>query len=240
MNAEGKEGRAVAGSPISPRKRIRRGKGWRLAVGLLLLSVVPTIAGISRLVELGSNAAISDENRRFFDAPVPIVLHILAAIIFSLAGAVQFVPSLRRRGHRWHRMAGRAVAPAGFVVALTGLWMTFTYALPAADNALLAVFRVVAGVGMLGCLVAAVASLRLRKYRNHGAWMARAYGIGLGAGTQVLTYIPWFVALGEPTPMARAWLMFAGWFINVCVVEWKLWQGRVSTRRTASFGTLGA
>ncbi len=193
----------------------------RLAGGLIALSIVPMLAGIVRLVQLASGATVTNENRRFFDSPSPVVLHIVGAIVFSVAGAFQFVPALRRRGHRWHRRAGSVLAPAGIVVALSGLWMTYSYDLPASDNSLLSVFRYAAGLGMLGSLVAALLSLRAKRYRTHGAWMARAYALGLGAGTQVITHGLWMIGLGKPTPQERAWLMFAGWFINIAVVEYR-------------------
>jgi uncharacterized membrane protein len=33
-------------------------------------------------------------------------------------------------------------------------------------------------------------AIRRRDFKAHGAWMTRAYAIGLGAGTQVLTHLP--------------------------------------------------
>jgi hypothetical protein len=51
--------------------------------------------------------------------------------------------------------------------------------------------------------------------------MIRAYAIGLGAGTQVLTHLPWFLlAEGKPGEGPRAVMMGAGWLINVIVAEW--------------------
>ena len=49
--------------------------------------------------------------------------------------------------------------------------------------------------------------------------MAHFYTIGLGAGTQVLTHLPWFVLFGKPTAFPRAVLMGAGWVINLGVAE---------------------
>jgi hypothetical protein len=42
----------------------------------------------------------------------------------------------------------------------------------------------------------------------------------MGAGTQVLTVVPWLLAAGEPTTLERALLMGAGWVINVVAAEW--------------------
>jgi hypothetical protein len=50
--------------------------------------------------------------------------------------------------------------------------------------------------------------------------MMRAYAIGLGAGTQVLTHLPWFILVGKPGESSRAVLMGAGWVINLFVAEW--------------------
>jgi len=50
--------------------------------------------------------------------------------------------------------------------------------------------------------------------------MIRAYAIGLGAGTQVLTHLPWFILVGRPDELSRGVLMGAGWIINVAVAEW--------------------
>jgi hypothetical protein len=50
--------------------------------------------------------------------------------------------------------------------------------------------------------------------------MTRAYAIGLGAGTQVLTHLPWFLLVGKPDETPRAFMMGAGWVINLAVAEW--------------------
>ena len=63
------------------------------------------------------------------------------------------------------------------------------------------------------------AALR-RDFARHRAWMMRGYAIGLGAGTQVWTLVPWLLAFGVPGEFTRAMLMAAGWVINLVVAEW--------------------
>ncbi|MCP3145018.1 DUF2306 domain-containing protein [Pyxidicoccus sp. QH1ED-7-1] len=58
--------------------------------------------------------------------------------------------------------------------------------------------------------------------------MIRGYAVGLGAGTQVLVSVPWFLIVGMPGELARALLLSAGWVINLAVAE------RVIRRRPAS------
>ena len=45
----------------------------------------------------------------------------------------------------------------------------------------------------------------------------RRYALGMGAGTQVLTHIPWFVFPGLHGELARTLCMGAGWAINLAV-----------------------
>ena len=100
---------------------------------LIVLSVVPGVAGTVRLVELAHGATITTANARFFANPLPVLLHIPSAIAFSMLGALQFAPAFRRRRRGWHRAAGRLLAPCGLLVALSGLWMAHFYPWPLGD-----------------------------------------------------------------------------------------------------------
>gem|GEM_PF-5750416 len=44
--------------------------------------------------------------------------------------------------------------------------------------------------------------------------------LGLGAGTQVLTHIPFFLFPGIQGELSRALFVGAGWAINLAVAEW--------------------
>jgi len=194
--------------------------GWPVPTGLLLLSAVPIIAGASRVAELAGGAEVTQDNARFFDMPVPVLVHIFGASIYCLLGAFQFAARFRRRHPRWHRVAGRILVPCGLAVALSGLWMTVFYRLPASDNQLLEVFRLGFGSAMLGSLVLGFVAIRRRDFVGHRAWMIRGYAIAMGAGTQVFTHLPWLLLVGQPSGYPRAMMMFAGWAINLAVAEW--------------------
>ena len=194
---------------------------WLVPAGLVLLSLVPAIAGTARVTQLASGAEVTPDNARFFAAPIPVLLHIPAAIVFSILGAFQFSASFRRRRRAWHRMAGKLLVPSGLIVALSGLWMAQFYPWPAGDGVGVYVERIIFGSAMLVSIGFGINSIRRREFASHGAWMTRAYAIGLGAGTQVLTHLPWFVfADSKPGEVPRAVMMGAGWIINVVVAEW--------------------
>ncbi|MGR0319596.1 DUF2306 domain-containing protein [Agromyces sp. ZXT2-3] len=205
--------------PTRPRPRSRRRSRpeWLAPAGLIALSLVPVAAGAFRLTELASSAAVTPANARFFDSPVPVVVHIVSSVAFLVLGALQFAPSLRRRA--WHRRAGRVLAPAGVLSALSGMWMAVAYDLPAPSGTALMVMRLGFGAAMVAGIVIAVVAIRRGDVRTHSAWMTRAYAIGLGAGTQVFTFLPWTLVLGAPDETVHAVLMGAGWVVNLAVAE---------------------
>lgn len=110
--------------------------------------------------------------------------------------------------------------PSGLVAALSGLWTTQLYVLPATDGELLYLIRLVVGWGMLHCLVLGLAAIRWRDITRHRAWMMRGYALGMGAGTQALTHLPWILLVGATDEFSRALMMAAGWAINLAVAEW--------------------
>jgi uncharacterized membrane protein len=210
-------------------QRGQRPSDWKILAALVALSAVPALAGTARLAELARGTAITAANARFFAMPLPVVLHILAVIPFSLLGALQFAPAFRARHRAWHRASGRVVVVCGLIAALTGLWMTLVYPWPAGDGDALYIERLVFGTGMLTSMLLAINAIRQRNFTLHGEWMLRAYAIGMGAGTQVLTHLPYFLLVGQPDEAARAVLMGAGWVINVVLAEW--WIRRASGHR---------
>ncbi len=156
-------------------------------------------------------------DRRFAGFPGALVAHILGAAVFALVGAFQFVPGLRRGS--WHRRAGRVVAVAGVVVAVSALWLTLFYDPQPGSGTVLFVFRLVFAPAMVACLFLGFTAIRRRDLASHRAWMMRAYAIGLGAGTQAFTE-----GIGEGlfghgvlvADLSRG----AGWVVNIAVAEW--------------------
>ena len=191
---------------------------WLVPIALIGLGLIPVGAGMTRVTALARGVAVNSENARFVASPLPVVLHVLGATLFCVLGALQFAPTLRRQ--RWHRVVGRVIVPAGLVAALSGLWMAFVYALPAAEgHPLLKALRLALGAGMVLALVLGFEAIRRRDFGAHRTWMVRSYAIGMGAGTQALLMVPWTLLLGAPTGLTYALLMGAGWAINLIVAE---------------------
>jgi uncharacterized membrane protein len=207
---------------------------WLVPAGLIMLSAVPVLAGAVRMAALTSGAEVTPDNTRFFASPLPVVLHIISVSLYSILGAFQFAPGFRRRRRGWHRVAGRLLVPAGLVAALSGLWMSHFYPWPAGDGEIVYGLRLLFGSAMVVSIVLGVVAIRRRDIARHGDWMLRGYAIGMGAGTQALTHLPWFLLLGTPGELPRALLMGAGWVINLAVAEWIIRRRPARPARAAS------
>lgn len=201
---------------------------WKLLTALLLLlSFVPIAAGAVRVLRVAAGGELTPDNARFIAMPAPVVLHIVGAAIFCVLGAFQFDLALRRQHPRLHRIGGRLAAACGLLAALTGLWMTAGYDIPAAmQGRLLYGVRIAVGLAMTLALVLAVLAVLQRRMAEHQAWMVRAYALGQGAGTQVLILLPVTLLVGAPTFLLRDVLMALAWGLNVAVAEWLIRRRR--------------
>ncbi len=205
----------TATRPIAEQKGERQGprSGWVAITGLLLLSALPVLGGVLRLTDVSAEP----ESEMLLASVVAIVAHIVAMSVFCLLGAFQFSPALRiRRG--WHRAAGRALIPAGFIAALSSVWLAVFFGGPPEEFAL-AMVRLVFAVPMIMFLVLAVIAITRRDFAAHGAWMTRAYAIAVSGGTQALVFALWTIPLGEVDAFGEARLVAAGFVINSVVAE---------------------
>jgi hypothetical protein len=202
-----------------------RSKDWLIVIGLIGLALIPIVGGIVRTGKiLDGNSAL--ENARFLSGPISTVTHIFAASIYSLLGAIQFAPEFRLLWPRWHRTSGAVLIVLAILVALTGLSMTVNFAPVNHDGPVVFFSRLVVGMLMLMFTVFGVLALLRRKFSEHGDWMIRSYALAMGAGTQVLTHIPLFIAPYLHTETGRAFALVGGWAINFAVAEWIIGQSK--------------
>ena len=211
--------------------------GWLAPAGLLLLGMLPVIAGALRLDQLSGMSDVMPANPRFAAVPLPVVVHIVTATVFAVLGPLQFAAGLRRRWPTWHRVVGRLLVVCGLLVGLTGLWMTLFYAPPDNSGRLLYASRIVFGSAMVLSIIIGFVCILCRDVQGHRSWMARGYAIGLGAATQMLVLMMAGIVAGPPTELTHDALMALSWVINLAVAEWAIRnrrapRGRIKTRPT--------
>ena len=194
-------------------------RSWPVPAVLLALVTIPVIAGLLRLVQLSGGAATMPANPRFDASPLPVVVHIVSAIVFALVGAFQFSARLRRRRRGWHRGAGRIVVVAGLGVALSALWLNQFFPRAHATRDTVYPLRVMFGVALVVTLVLGFRGARRRNFPRHRVWMIRSFAIALVAGTQVFT-LGFGGAIFGTGDLAQALMLVAAWGINLAVAEW--------------------
>ncbi len=235
-----------AGSIDTPRHEThqsRKGTGavsaartsWGVPAALIVLSLIPVIAGSLRVLEIAGGPHILPANPRIDAVPAPVVVHILAAALYALFGALQFSARLRRRRPNWHRRSGRLLVGVGMLVALSGLWMTLFYTGAPGGDLLWAV-RLLVGTAMAASIVLGLTAIRRRDITAHRAWMIRAYALAVAAGTQAFTQ-----GIGEDlfgtSELSTAVSVSSGWVINAAVAEWVIRRPSTLRARRARIHT---
>ena len=208
-------------------------RSWPVPAALIALVAIAVTAGVLRLVQLSGGPATMPANPRFDASPLPVVVHIVSAIVFALVGAFQFVPRLRRR-RAWHRRAGRVVVVAGLGVALSALWLNQFFPRAHATRDIVYPLRWLFGVALVVTLVLGFRAARSRNFPRHRVWMIRSFAIALVGGTQVFTL--WFGgAIFGPGDLPQALMIVGAWGINLAVAEWIIRRpARVASRRRAA------
>jgi uncharacterized membrane protein len=186
-----------------------------------MLNLFPALASSLRVAKLSGAAEPTPESQHFFDSPVPILVHVISASTFLILGAFQFAPGFRSRRPGWHRAAGRLLIPSGIATASSGVWMVLFYPRePVFGERLAGAFQLGAASAWILFLVLGFAAIRRRDVVRHRVWMIRAYALGSGTGTQVFTLGIPSIAAGEPNKVGVAFMLLAGWVINLAAAEW--------------------
>src|SRR5690606_18654545 len=87
------------------------------------------------------------------------------------------------------------------------------------DGPALLVIRWAFGSYMVVALALAVRALLRHRYASHGAWMTRAYALGVAAGTQAFALLPGSMLFSSSDEPSGAVAMTGGWLINLAVAE---------------------
>lgn len=114
-----------------------------------------------------------------------IALHLLAAVVLIVAGAIQLMPPVRERFPVFHRWTGRVYLLTALMAALSGLYLTWIRGTRGdvfqhAGGSLNAVLIIL-------CVVLALRSALTRQFVAHRRWVLRLFMVVSGA---------WFYRVG--------------------------------------------
>lgn len=190
-----------------------------LRFGLLLLCLIPLLAGFRRLWLV----AVHDpgfDNLRFQSFSLPIILHVISSSLYSVGGGYQLLDSylMPLRGAQ-HRRRGQVLICAGLVSASSGVVMTLAYPWVNDDGIAVFLMRLFVGGLAIGATLMGIYYLTKGNFRKHAEMMTRAYALGMGAATQVLTHFPLLFAPQLKGETFRALAMAGGWVINIACAE---------------------
>ena len=144
---------------------------------------------------MAKNAPAFDDG--FSRHPIITLIHILPGALFMILGPLQFMPGVRRRYIRFHRLSGRIYIIAAYIIGISALYMPFVLHPiggfnEAAATTLYAILFLVSLSKAWWCIVHKQVAL-------HREWMIRAFSIGLAVGT-IRPIIALFFAFSGSSP----------------------------------------
>ncbi len=211
--------------PWTPTWRTRTAYGWILLSALAIAVLAPLPYWLAPLGALAANGQELAANYADRSAAVRLAFyaHIGAGGLALLLSPLQFLPGLRVRAPRLHRVVGRVVLGSIAVGGVSGLVLApLNLAGPVGT----------AGFGLLAVLWVAFAATALRAVRRgdvatHRRWMVRAFALTYAAVTLRLWLGVLIAAqmglagVPEQTAFDRAYLLvpFLSWVPNLLVAE---------------------
>ncbi|HUG50100.1 MAG TPA: DUF2306 domain-containing protein, partial [Terrimesophilobacter sp.] len=82
-------------------------------------------------------------------------------------------------------------------------------------------------------IVFGILAIKRRNFVAHGAWMTRAYALGIAAGTQAVVLAIWILSVGPVDTLTDALLLGLAWVINAAVAEFVILRRARPTQTSA-------
>lgn len=184
---------------------------------LFFLTAIPVLNSLVLVFQVPTGN-LPEDSAHLAVAPYSMFAHVLAGVLFGVAGPVQFVRALRNRFGRLHRMLGWVFLLSGAVIGLSGL--SILVQVTSQRTPMVDIARGVFGVALLFALALAIAAIRKRDIVRHRAWVIRAYAVGMGLGTAALAFIPLYIITGEPPVGLLSDILFVcAWLLSIALGE---------------------
>jgi hypothetical protein len=173
-----------------------------------------------------------------------LIAHIAMAVLITLSGAAQLLPSIRRHAPRVHRWNGRVFIVTSFVVSLAGLYLLV------ARGGIGTVVQEI-GAGLLGVLVLICAAMAWRTalrrdFVAHRRWALRLFllagsAIFIRAGITLVSFIMAGAGVFDPSVIrgpVETVMIYAQYGLPLAVLELYFWS-QTRGGRPARFAVAG-
>ena len=157
-------------------------------------------------------------------------VHIVPGLLFLSLAPLQFIPRIRKRHIRFHRVLGRVLVSCALISGVFALVVGFR--LPVfggiATQSAVAFF----GAIFLFSLVKSLWHIRRKEVRLHREWMIRAFALAMGVAT-IRVFLVLFMELGSfSMEEAFGTTFWLGFSVNLLVAE--VWINRTRGGRSKS------
>lgn len=186
-----------------------------LLVVLSLLTALSTV----RVFPLGLDIAFASMAHQILDARSMFLLHISASSVALAFGAIQIIPTVRKRYLNFHRWLGRLYALAVLLASFSGFLIAFQVdgIIGITGFALLAViWLVVTGQ--------AVRLARTHQIQAHRRWMICSFALTFAAVSLRLQLAIFMLGLAMPYEKVYPFLAWSCWVPNIVFALWYVGQ----------------
>lgn len=201
--------------------------GW---IVLILLILTGLSSVISRALFLNSAIAMAPVDpllefgpfdSRYYTNIAATLLHLVPGLLIFILGPIQFIPSLRKRNLKWHRISGRIYVISGFMGAVSGFiigtlnpFMGFTG--QGFNEAMATAFL---SAYVFFCLIMAIYHIRNRRIGPHREWMIRGFALMTAIATERLMLTGFRAALDVDIGILFGTTFWMAAILNLAIAE---------------------
>jgi uncharacterized membrane protein len=201
--------------------------GW---IVLILLILTGLSSVISRALFLNSAIAMAPVDpllefgpfdSRYYTNIAATLLHLVPGLLIFILGPIQFIPSLRKRNLKWHRISGRIYLISGFMGAVSGFiigtlnpFMGFTG--QGFNEAMATAFL---SAYVFFCLIMAIYHIRNRRIGPHREWMIRGFALMTAIATERLMLTGFRAALDVDIGILFGTTFWMAAILNLAIAE---------------------
>lgn len=148
--------------------------------------------------------------------PIARMSHMLPGLTYMLLAPFQFIPKIRSRYPKFHRINGRIVLILTLLLLPSGMIFAFVYPYVGFREQVPAVFYTVL---YLGAVAMGLRSIYRRRFAEHREWMIRVYAFGLGIYSIRVWYWLFLHLSDQPSTEFFATSFWIGIAANLVIAE---------------------